>query len=546
MRNLKSVKRLLPTLLLLLLAFLVTGCSASKKIAKAFVLSETEFTMLAGTTKTLSLDNPKNVDVGEYTLAWMAEDSAVATVEDDGTVTAVAPGSTKITVAVRAEKAEVYFHCTVTVTENNTPLSSLSFNSTVYSVGEGQTLDLKKEILYKPSYAAKVPLEWTSSNPDIATVDDGVISPVSQGISTVTVATEDGKISATCTVRVSEISIAPEGVSFEETEITASVGREIELTPIITPENATGYTILWSSSDEEVAVVLGGKVTPLREGIATITATLSVGDGTLFAECNVTVEATEDVSVPATGVSLSPDIMTILDNEDGPFKLKMAVTPANSTEKPYWSSSNPNVLKINSETGEFTVADTVKEAVSVVVTCTVGEASDTSVVYVNSRKPKLEIGIVEDAVLYDTAPLNTMVLVAAYVNSNVLPEVIWESSDSEIASVDSVGNVVGRRRGTCTVTATVKDDASISAQYEVTVKEADFVTVAVGDSVKIPSRLILKDDVSWSAPSMYLQLNTATMTVTGVKKTLENEFTTISGYSASDGKQYVIKVYVTN
>ncbi len=544
MKLLKSVKRMLP-IFLLLVVFLMTGCSQSKKIAKSFVLSEKEFTMMAGTTKTLSLDNPKNTDVGEYTLAWMAEDSAVATVEDDGTVTAVAPGTTKITVAVRAEETEVYFHCTVTVTENNTPISALSFSATIYSVGEGQTLDLKKEVLYNPSHAAKVPLKWTSSNPDIATVDDGVISPVSQGISTITVSTEDGAISASCTVRVSEISIDPEGISFDETELVSGVGRELELTPVITPENATGYTILWSSSDEEVAIVSGGKVTFLREGTVTITATLNVGDGSLFGECNITVEAADEVSVPATSITLTPSMMTIPDNEDGPFKFGMAVTPANYTGKPYWSSSNPGVLKINSETGEFTVADFVKENVSVVVTCTVGAASDDAVVYVNSRKPKLEIGIVEDSVLYDTAPFNTLQLVAAYADSDILPEVAWECSDNQIASVDQMGNVVGLKKGTCTVTATVKEDASISAQFELTVKEADFVSVSVGDSVKIPSRLILKDDVSWTAPSVYLQLNTATMTVTGVKQTLFNEFTTISGYSASDGKQYIIKVYVT-
>ncbi len=58
------------------------------------------------------------------------------------------------------------------------------------------------------------------------------------------------------------------------------------LSATVTPEDATDKTITWSSSDEKVATVDGGKVTGV-EGTATITATTKSGDKT--ATCTVTV-----------------------------------------------------------------------------------------------------------------------------------------------------------------------------------------------------------------------------------------------------------------
>ncbi len=543
MKIVKLIKQTLP-ILLFSLVFLLTGCSNANKIEKAFVLSETECTIMTGQTNKLSLNNPKNIDVGEYTLAWMVENPSVATVEDSGTVTGVAPGMTKVTVVVRTAEEEVYFSCNVTVIENTTPLSSIAFQSTVYSLGEGSTLDLNNEVVYAPENAVKTPLNWTSSNPAIATVSEGVVSPVSQGISTITATTQDGTISATCTVRVSEITIPATGISFEEGAYTTTIGATLQLTPKVEPENATGYSITWTSSDPLIATVTGGSVKGIGEGEVTITATLNVGNGDLSANCTVTVGPAKEVSVPPTRLQLTPTTMTIGENDNGPFKINCSISPSNCTEIPVWTTSRPDLLSIDETTGEFTLIKAPSDSpVSVLITCTVGELSKNAVVYVNPRKPVLEIAINEDSVLYDIAPHNTIELVAGYVGLEELPEVIWSSTNSTVATVDVTGKVTGLKFGSCTIVATSKNDPTITATYVVNVQKAPYLSLTVGQTVSIDPSLIPRDPVNWSCFETHLELNQKEKTIKGLVACLEKP-TMISCYSQSTGDFYTIEVYI--
>ncbi len=543
MKLLKLKKQILP-LLLLVVAFSLTGCNNAKKIEKAFVISESEFTVMAGQSKQLTLNNPENTNVGEYTLAWMTENSSVATVKDDGTVTGVAPGTTKITVAVRTAKEDVYFSSNVTVTENTTPLSSIAFRSTVYALSAGQAIDLNKEIVYSPENAVKTTLTWTSSNPDIASVSGGIISPVSQGISTVTVTTEDGNISASCTVRVSEIDVPATGISFENESYNITVGETLQLIPNVAPKNATGYSIVWTSSDPQIAITTGGYVKGETEGEVTITATLNTKESSLSATCTVIVGPAEEVFVPATELQLTPTGITIGESDEGPFKFSYTIVPANCTETPVWSTSRPDLLSINETTGEFTLIKAPKDIlVSVLVTCTVGDLSKDAVVNISPRKPVLEIAINEDSTLYDVAPHNTIELVARYIDSEELPEVIWSSSDPSIATVETDGKVTGRKAGTCTITATSKIDPSVSATYTVNVQKAPYLSLKVGQTVSIDPDLIPSDPVNWNSFATLVELNQEAKTIKGLKECIEKP-TMISCYSQSTGDFYPIEVYV--
>lgn len=543
MKILKYVKGVLPVLVLVL-ALLLTGCNEAEKIQKAFVLSETECSVMVEQTKKLELKNQNNLDVGDYTLAWMTEDPTVATVEDDGTVTGISTGKTKITVVLRTAKEEVYFHCNVTVTKNTTPLSSISFQNTVYSLGEGQVLDLNEQLSFAPANAVMQTLIWTSSNPSIATVSNGVVSPVSQGISTITVSTQDGKVSASCTVRVSEITILPTGIAFEELTYTIVTGETLRLPLKVEPENATGYAILWSSSDSEIATVSEGSITGVKEGETTIRATLNVGNGEIFAECTVTVEPAPEVHVPAIRVQLSPTTLTIPENNDGPFKFNYTVSPSNCTDLPVWTTSRPDLIEIDKNTGEFTLIKApTDETGSVLVTCTVGELSKSAVVYIEPRKPELEIAFNEESVLYDKGPHNTIELVAGYVGSEDLPQVTWTTSDTSIATISDTGIVTGLKAGTCTITATSKNDPSVAATYSVTVEKAPYLALKVGETIPIDPNMIPKDPINWNSFETYVELDQENGTIKGVKEAIEKP-TVISCYSQSTGDFYSIEVYI--
>jgi len=84
-----------------------------------------------------------------------------------------------------------------------------------------------------------------------------------------------------------EGTIAVSAIAVNPTTAAVKPGATVTLSATVIPEDATDKTITWSSSDEKVATVDGGKVTGVAEGTATITATTKSGDKT--ATCTVTV-----------------------------------------------------------------------------------------------------------------------------------------------------------------------------------------------------------------------------------------------------------------
>lgn len=132
---------------------------------------------------------------------------------------------------------------------------------------------------------------WTSSNKGVATVSDGVVTPIGVGQTTITAtSTVDSSKSDTCVVTVSDSTpIAVTGVSLDKINASVSLGSTLTLTATIEPSNATNKNVAWSSSDESVATVSDGVVTSKAVGTATITVTTEEGGFT--ASCTVTVTA---------------------------------------------------------------------------------------------------------------------------------------------------------------------------------------------------------------------------------------------------------------
>lgn len=84
------------------------------------------------------------------------------------------------------------------------------------------------------------------------------------------------------------------GVSLLNDEVTLKQGQTYKLTAKLSPENATKRGIIWESDDESVAVVAGGNVTAVGEGVCTITATTR--DGGFTDTCTVTVVGVENIN----------------------------------------------------------------------------------------------------------------------------------------------------------------------------------------------------------------------------------------------------------
>lgn len=161
-----------------------------------------------------------------------------------------------------------------------------------------------------PKNATDRKLSYGSNHPEIATVDEaGSILGVSAGKAIITAKSANG-VSASMTITVVKVSVT--GFTISENDIEVGVGCVRNLTPKFTPENATNKKVTWTTSDETVATVDGdGKVTGVKVGNATITATAEDGGFTVACQVNVVPNDGIDVKLlnPYQGVSENNTIL---------------------------------------------------------------------------------------------------------------------------------------------------------------------------------------------------------------------------------------------
>ena len=219
-------------------------------------------------------------------------------------------------------------------------VSSIILNKSELSlaIGEEETLTATVE----PANATNKNVTWESSNTDVAEVDaDGKVTAKGTGVATITVTTEDGSKTATCTVTVMAARVDVTGVTLNKTATTLLIGSNETLTATVAPADATNKTVVWTSDDETIATVADGVVTAVGLGTATITATTE--DGNFTATCEVTVNP-----IVVTGVTLDEATATLTVGETQTLVATFA--PANATNKNVsWTSNNTAVASVSAE-----------------------------------------------------------------------------------------------------------------------------------------------------------------------------------------------------
>lgn len=135
---------------------------------------------------------PDNCKV--HSVTWTSSNEGVATVSQDGEVTAIAEGTSIVTVNCDGKKDE----CTVTVAIVKVPVTSVSLDKNTAGLLVGETLQLTATVL--PSNATDKTVTWTSSDTNVATVENGLVTALTAGEAIITAKAEE--LSATCTVTV--------------------------------------------------------------------------------------------------------------------------------------------------------------------------------------------------------------------------------------------------------------------------------------------------------------------------------------------------------
>ncbi len=238
-----------------------------------------------------------------------------------------------------------------------------------------------------------------------------------------------------------------------------SVGRTVQLTASVLPENATDKKVNWTSSDSSIAEVdSDGLVTGVSKGSAVITATTANGKQ---ASCTVTV------SVPVETVTLDKSEAELKTGET--LSLTATVLPADAGNKSVtWSSDAENVASVENglvtakEAGTAVItvvtSDGYKEA-SCTITVTAPEVLVTEVI-LDKNSATLEIG-------------EALTLKATIAPENATDKVLsWASSDENIVKVNENGVVTAIKEGSATVTVTAANGKTASCKITVTDKES--------------------------------------------------------------------------
>lgn len=276
--------------------------------------------------------------------------------------------------------------------------------------------------------AEKLTLEWTSSNEDVATVDEnGMVTAVGAGEANITASIKDANISSTTHVKV---VILPTGVDAPESlELYTNGENEKELSAKIAPEDATEVKLAYTSSDEGVATVD-------ENGLVT-----AVADG----ECTITAYIVADVPV-TTETATQETAAVVVNTED-----ETANTEAEASDSDAVATMPEDLADVDSAFG--VVPDGL---------------SATTKVTVSTKVEKIELDKTE-GILYVG---NSVTVNAAVTPDNATDTTVtWSSSDESVATVDETGKITAVATGNATITATSNSDADVNATYDVTVEE---------------------------------------------------------------------------
>lgn len=175
-------------------------------------------------------------------------------------------------------------------------VTSIELNKTSLTLKEGASETLTATV--KPDNATDKTVTWSSSAPDIASVDEaGNVTAVAKGEATITA--QAGEKTAKCTVSVyKEIPVT--SVELDKNALSLVVGDEATLKATVKPDDTTFKTVTWTSSNASIATVdENGKVVAVAKGNATITA--KAGDKE--AVCTVFIKAA-DYKAPSGAVDL--------------------------------------------------------------------------------------------------------------------------------------------------------------------------------------------------------------------------------------------------
>ena len=402
------------------------------------------------------------------TVTWSSSDKAVATVDGSGNVQGIKAGTATITATAEGKSGK----CAVTVSSK---VTSFSLSETKLDLTEGGNASIKAIIT--PEKAAGLEVEWSTSNPKVAVVTNGIIAAISAGEAVITATLKDyPEFKATCSVTVTSSELKATAMHFADKYSTgdsyaASIridepGQILEL--VFEPADATNKQVNWTSENTDVLTVDEfGAITPLDLGTSKVTA-VQKSSG-LMASISVTVTDVPLESISIKGWSATP----VEVNSGASVEIECEVLPASARKKDWiLEVDKSDLAKVNGHKVEF-----LPKAGYVTVTakCVANPSIKAAQIY--KVTVAIDLPAKTSIALGDTKKL-TPPHTPETASSN---ELEWASSDDKIIKVDADGTLTAVSKGEATVSVKYKEFPAVEASCIVTVIGESAVSINGGE-----------------------------------------------------------------
>ena len=429
--------------------------STDETVADLIAVETTSPVIVLSAGRAVRLNTTVTPEGADRNVTYESSDNGVARV-NGANLQAVQAGECDLTVASASEPSvrEVYRILVVQ------PVREIRVTAESKEVPVGGTVRVTPE--FTPANTSIRKVEWSSRNPNIATVDEnGVVTGVQKGQAQIVARSLDGSNRTGATYIT--VTRTAESISLRETEVTVQTRRNVDLIATVLPRETSDRTVIWSTSDASIATVDRGHVTGVKAGDCVITATSRSNP-------SLTASATVHVVQRVTKVAFTTQAGASLNVRET-LQLAWTVEPENATNQTMkFTSSKPGIATVD-QNGTVTAVARGATTITAMATDGSGVRGSVKIVVIQPVEGMYIQYPVYHVQTYGWARIRAM-LQPSNANNN---GVRWSSSDESIVTVKgdkSAASLRGHRKGTATVTG-VTDDGGFTSTAEVRVDDYD-------------------------------------------------------------------------
>lgn len=420
-------------------------------------------------------------------ISWTVDDSKnIKATQTDGKLvlspsSATANGWAKVTVTTTDHYSRTLSR-SFTVVMSGSVISGVSLDQTQLNMLVTQNPVQLNATLAGSSNKTFNDVTWTSSNPAVATVENGLVTPVDVGDCTITVKTLDGGYTATCAVTVrADYSVLEAKYAEYQILVNQAKGQYIYTEDSLAVlETACGQAKTMIDSGLSTQAEIDAQVELLESAHNGLVKYIIAEGVSLTAD----TEAQANVTIP------NPGHIRYLHNDlslkNKTVQLSAVTAPAGGLYKSItWSSSNDKVTV--SDTGLVTNTDSGNQWAE--ITCTIttvkGDSFTATTTVCFTRYAVTGVSMDTDMVHgspQDTVTITPTVTSSATIASLALRDCTFTSDHPEIATVDNSGKITFVSQGKATITATTVDGGYTATVIAYTTYDFSALQQAIADA----------------------------------------------------------------